>query len=203
MSQDFLAPAIFAPVILYNNCFPYTYFWLVSFIFDVTKLTQCCPRQSGEQLNKKTSWAPNEQANTVSRNFSFSRRYCCKRETKLSRIHHSLGLRGHGVGLVNDYTDTTMTIQALWMLLTHLKGHSGENKYLGVFTYPLSNSNNLKIWKWWVTVFGKSLTKRTRDYWTLNSNIFTKRKKFAKPFYPVTLSFENKNYWSKFRRNGQ
>ena len=58
---------------------------------------------------------------------------------------NSCWLRGHTVGVVIDYVDTTMTtrtlLEKLLRLLTDFKGTVRQKK---VFRY---NSNNLKIWK--------------------------------------------------------
>ena len=59
---------------------------------------------------------------------------------------------------INDYVDT---FWKLWRLLTPFKGTIRQKKVFGCVN--TSNSNNLKVWK-------------------LQSNIFAKMKKFAKPF---------------------
>ena len=51
-------------------------------------------------------------------------------------------LRGHCVGVVNNYADTSMT---MWTLFENFEGfsqilkeQSGKKRYLGVFTHPIA-----------------------------------------------------------------
>ena len=70
----------------------------------------------------------------------------CKKKWNLifSKIAclRSCWLRGHGVGVVNDYADTSMTT---WTLFENFEGfskilkeQSGKKRYLGVFTHQIA-----------------------------------------------------------------
>ena len=72
-------------------------------------------------------------------------------------------LRGQGVVVVNNYTDT---FGKLWRLFTDFKGTIRKKVLRCVYT---SNYNTLNLWK------------------TLRSNISAKTKNFAKPFSPVHM----------------
>ena len=61
-------------------------------------------------------------------------------------------LRRHSVGIVNDYTDTSMTTRTLFENFESfsqiLKEQSGKKMYLGVFTHPIAiikKSENCRI----------------------------------------------------------
>ena len=53
-----------------------------------------------------------------------------------------------GVGVVNDYADTSMTMQTLFenfeVLSQILKEQSGKILYLGVFTYLIAKIKNIE-----------------------------------------------------------
>ena len=57
-------------------------------------------------------------------------------------------LRGHGVGVVNNYANTDKTTRTLLENFEGfsqiLKEQSGEKRYLGVFTNPIAIFKNMK-----------------------------------------------------------
>ena len=62
--------------------------------------------------------------------------------TTLTLCRNSHGLCRHGVGVVNNYEDKTITAQTPTAnfedFTQDLKEQSGEKKYLGVFRYPIA-----------------------------------------------------------------
>ena len=65
---------------------------------------------------------PNEEAKTISRNFSFSRRY----------------LRKARVRVVNDYADVGVVVENFEGFSQILKEQSGKKSFLGAFTHPIA-----------------------------------------------------------------
>ena len=87
-------------------------------------------------LPKYSTWAPYEQAKTVSNFFVFAKKFDSKVCPRSQR------LRRHGVGIVNNNADTDKTTRTLSENFEGfsqiLKEQSGEKRYLGVFTNPIA-----------------------------------------------------------------
>ena len=81
--------------------------WFYIFLFNHSDLRDSVTRWSTPIFIKNSTWAPCEQAKTVSQNFSFSQRYwrkmcVCVVKDYADTFQRSQQLRGHSVSIVNE-----------------------------------------------------------------------------------------------------